>query len=307
MTYTGKRTSANWPIAAAMLPFPDSQDADEYTWRKQLAQVRFEGFTAVDLTDNWVRVGDLSRERLALLKGLLKEYGLAPSAISAIRRSVIDPVGWEDNLEYSHRVIDAAAFLGSEIVSVGLHRPLLGAQAHALWFWTQPGPVDSRDPDNWHRAVTRLRELGEHAVSLGLLLSLEMYEDTLLGTADSAVRLVTDIGMSGVGLNPDLGNLYRLHRPIEDFLVSVEKCMPYANYWHMKSYSRDVNAEGHVTTVPAPMAFGTANYREAIQIAIDAGFDGPMCVENYGGDGLTVSAENMRYIRRMLAVALNEI
>ncbi len=102
-----------------------------------------------------------------------------------------------------------------------------------------------------------------------------MYEDTLLGTADSAVRLVTDIDMSSVGLNPDLGNIYRLHRPIEDFLVSVEKCMPHANYWHMKSYSRDVDAEGHVTTVPAPMAFGTANYRQAIQIATDAGFDGP--------------------------------
>ncbi|WP_136192596.1 sugar phosphate isomerase/epimerase family protein [Actinomyces procaprae] len=307
MTYTCKHTSADWPIAAAMLPFPGSQDADEAVWRKQLAQVRFEGFTAIDLTDNWVRIADLSRERLALLKGLLEEYGLTPVAVSAIRRSVIDPVDWEGNLAYSHRVIDAAAFLGAEIVSVGLHRPLLDAQARALWFWTQPGPVDSHDPDNWRRAVTRLRELGEHVERAGMALSLEMYEDTLLGTADSAVRLVTDIDMSSVGLNPDLGNIYRLHRPIEDFLVSVEKCMPHANYWHMKSYSRDVDAEGHVTTVPAPMAFGTANYRQAIQIATDAGFDGPMCVENYGGDGLTVSAENMRYIRRMLAVALNEI
>ncbi|WP_204519840.1 sugar phosphate isomerase/epimerase family protein [Actinomyces procaprae] len=172
MTYTCKRTSADWPIAAAMLPFPGSQDADEAVWRKQLAQVRFEGFTAIDLTDNWVRIADLSRERLALLKGLLEEYGLTPVAVSAIRRSVIDPVDWEGNLAYSHRVIDAAAFLGAEIVSVGLHRPLLDAQARALWFWTQPGPVDSHDPDNWRRAVTRLRELGEHVERAGMALSL---------------------------------------------------------------------------------------------------------------------------------------
>ena len=54
------------------------------------------------------------------------------------------------------------------------------------------------------------------------------------------------------------------------------------------------------------MAHGSANYRRAIQIAVEAGFEGPFCVEHYGGDGLSVSAENRDYIRRMLAVALGE-
>ena len=56
----------------------------------------------------------------------------------------------------------------------------------------------------------------------------------------------------------------------------------------------------------AQVADGTANYRQAIQIALEAGFDGPVCVEHYGGEGLTVSAENRDYIRRMLTVALGE-
>ncbi len=290
-----------------MLPFKPSQDADAAHWRWQLDQVAFEGFDLIDLTDNWVKIGDLSAQRLEELDATIEAAGLRVLATSAIRCSPIDPERGEENLAYLHRTIDAAHALGIEMVSLGLHRPLLPSQAEALWFWTQPGPVDSRSPENWQLAVDRIRELAEHAAGLDIQLSLEMYEDTLVGTADEAVELVQRIDRPNVGLNPDLGNLFRLHRDIEPFLVSVAKCMPHANYWHVKNYSRDEDADGHVVALPAPMYMGTANYREAIQIAIEAGFTGGFCVEHYGGDGLSVCALNRDYIRRMLAVALNEM
>ncbi|MBB1510601.1 sugar phosphate isomerase/epimerase [Tessaracoccus sp. MC1756] len=299
-------TSTSWPIAAAMLPFPDSQEADPEVWRSQLDQVAREGFTEVDLTDNWLRIGDLDEARLDALRGVLGDVGLNPIGVSAIRRSVIDPEAGEDNLAYSHRVLEAAKAIGTKVVSFGLHRPLTPEQRDAFWFWTAPGPVDATDDETWSMAVARLRELGLHAAELGLEMSLEMYEDTLLGSSESAVRLVKDIDLANVGLNPDLGNLYRLHRPIEDFLTAVERCMPHANYWHVKNYFRSEDAAGNVVSLPAPMAHGSANYRRAIQIAVDAGFHGPFCVEHYGGDGLSVSAENRDYIRRMLAVSLKE-
>lgn len=50
-------SSVRWPIAAAMLPFPNSQEADPETWLGQLAQVAGEGFSEVDLTDTWLRIG----------------------------------------------------------------------------------------------------------------------------------------------------------------------------------------------------------------------------------------------------------
>ncbi len=306
MTHTPTHSSRTWPIAAAMLPFSDSQDATPEVWLGQLAQVAAEGFTDVDLTDNWVRIGDMEESRLSELAGALAATSLRPIAVSAIRRSVIDPEAGEDNLAYSHRVLEAAKRMGCEVVSFGLHRPLTAEQQKAFWFWTAPGPVDSTDDQTWQLAVSRLQELGDHAASLDLQMSLEMYEDTLLGSSTSAVRLVQDIDRDNVGLNPDLGNLYRLHRPIEDFLTAVERCMPHANYWHVKNYFRSEDAAGNVVSLPAPMAYGSANYRRAIQIAVDAGFTGPFCVEHYGGDGLSVSAENSTYIRRMLAVALGE-
>ncbi|MFD1720309.1 sugar phosphate isomerase/epimerase family protein [Amnibacterium endophyticum] len=296
-----------WPIAAAMLPFLATttsgtpvQDAGDEVWDAALAEVADAGFTEVDLTDSWVRPGDLSPQRLEALGRAVKGAGLHAEAISAIRRSVIDPESGDENLAYSHRTIDAAAALGASMVSVGLHRPLLPAQQQALWFWSVDGPHDRDDADTWRLAVTRLRELGEHAKSVGVGLTLEMYEDTLLGTADSAVRLVQDIG-GGVGLNPDLGNMYRLPRVVEPFLEALAKCLPYTNYWHVKNYYRLEGVDSSsFLSAPAPMDSGSMNYRRAVKMALDAGFTGAFCVEHYGGDGLSVMARNRDYIRGLL-------
>jgi len=76
-------TAENWPIAAAMLPFggTDSRggpihDAHPEEWAKHLRLVRKLGFTEFDPTDTWVRVGDLTPERLADFKGVLNDLGL---------------------------------------------------------------------------------------------------------------------------------------------------------------------------------------------------------------------------------------
>lgn len=302
-------SAEGWPIAAAMLPFPSvtssgapvAEASAEY-WAQVLSRVAHEGFTEVDLTDSWLAVADLVPDRLDELRSVLDSLGLTAWALSAIRRSVIDPESGEANLAYSHRAIEAAASLGCSVVSVGLHRPLSPRQKDALWFWTVPGPQDADDRETWNLTVRRLRELSEHARSVGLGLSLEMYEDTLLGTADSAVRLVEDIGHEAVGLNPDLGNLYRMQRAIEPFLESVAKCLPHSNYWHVKSYYRmEDPVAGVVLSVPAPMRSGSMDYRGALAIALDSGYDAAFCVEHYGGDGLSVMAANRDYLRTLLA------
>ncbi|GMM95840.1 sugar phosphate isomerase/epimerase family protein [Microbacterium sp. MTN4-26] len=297
-------TADNWPIAAAALPFPGTlsdgtsvTDADAAVWGGVLEEVADAGFDRIDVTDSWLRLGDLSPERLEAFAGAAKQAGVIPTSISAIRRSVIDKASGAENLTYSHRTLEAAAALGIGTVSFGLHQALTPAQQEQLWFWTVEGHRD--DPEDWDLAVTRLRELGAHARDLGIIMSLEMYEDTFLGTADSSVRLVEAIDMDNVGLNPDIGNLVRLHRPIEPWQELVEKTLPYANFWHVKGYSRDENvAAGRYVAMPSPMAHGLIDYRRAFRYAIEQGFQGVICVENYGGDGLTVCADNRDYLRR---------
>ncbi|PNI08375.1 xylose isomerase [Arthrobacter sp. AFG7.2] len=300
-------TAGNWPIAAAMLPFPGTSargthvnDADSSVWAAALAEVKDSGFANADLTDSWLRPGDLSPDRLAEFRQTAEDVGIGIPAISAIRRSVIEEANWEANLAYSHRTIDAAAELGCEVVSVGLHQAITPEQQKQLWFWTVEGHKDPvGDKETWGNAVARLRELGRHAAEVGVLLSLEMYEDTYLGTADSSVRLVQDIGLPNVGLNPDLGNLIRLHRPVEDWRELVAKTLPFANYWHVKNYFRDEDvARDLYVTMPAPMESGLINYREAFKLALSVGFQGILCTEHYGGDGLSVAASNQDYLRR---------
>ncbi|MFJ4170245.1 sugar phosphate isomerase/epimerase family protein [Paenarthrobacter sp. NPDC089714] len=300
-------TAENWPITAALLQFPGTDasglqvnDADVSVWADVLQEVKDAGFANADLTDSWVRPGDLSKERLAEFKQTADEVGIGVPVISAIRRSVIHETEWAENLAYSHRTIDAAAELGCEVVSFGLHQAITPEQQKQLWFWTVEGYKDPvGDKEAWNNAVSRIRELGEHAAEAGILVSLEMYEDTFLGTGDSSVQLVQDIGLDNVGLNPDLGNLIRLHRPIEDWRELVHKTLPYSNYWHMKNYVRDEDvARDSYITMPAPMESGLINYREAFKFALSVGFQGILCTEHYGGDGLSVTASNQDYLRR---------
>lgn len=306
----------DWPIGAALLQFPGStpdgtavNDASAAHWVAVFREVADAGFGHVDLTDSWLRPGDLPAERLAELGRTIEESGLGVTAVSAVRRSVIDPDpdAAREYLGYLLRTVDAAAALGIPVVSVGLHRALTPAQQAALWFWTEPGATDPvGDSRTWELAVERLRKLGVRAADQGVALSLEMYEDTYLGTGESAVRLVKDIGMpETVGLNPDIGNLVRLHRPVEDWEDLMRATLPHANYWHIKNYHRDFDPHtGAYFTVPAPCESGYINYRRAMEIALDSGFDGPLCVEHYGGDGLSVSAANRDYLRRILATKL---
>jgi sugar phosphate isomerase/epimerase len=300
-------TAETWPITAALLQAPTTtkagvpmQDASAEEWQTVFEDVADAGFRDVDLLDSWVRPGDLSESRLDEMKQAATNAGLGAPVITSIRRSVIDAQNWEANLAYGHRTIDAAAHLDIHTVSFGLHQALTDAQKAQLWFWTVEGHKDpDNDPQVWGDAVARLRELGKHAAEVGVLLSLELYEDTYLGSADSAVRLVEEIGLHNVGINPDVGNLVRLHRPIEDWREAFAKVLPYANYWHVKNYSRDEDvAKGLYVAFPAPLELGIISYREVMREAISLGFQGVICCEHYGGDGLSVSATNERFLRQ---------
>ncbi len=302
----------SWPIGAALLQFPGTladgssvSDAPATVWARTLQEVRMAGFDYVDLTETWVSTGELERDRLLELGRVLKDVDLGISAISASRRSILDhdPERARANTEYSYRLIEAAETLGVGTVCLGLHQQLLPAQQDAVWFWLAPGAADPDDPEVYRHAVDTFRSLGQHAAERGIQLSLEMYEDTYLGTADQCVQMVKDIGLENVGLNPDVGNIIRLHRPVEHWREQYAKMLPHTNYWHIKNYFRDFDpATGAYATSPAPVEAGYISYREVIGQALELGFAGPICVEHYGGDGLSVAARNRDYIREIIRV-----
>ena len=299
----------NWPIAAAMINFPGTlpdgslvQEQSVDQWAASLQQVVDAGFTELDPSDSWLRVADLSPSRLREFQYLLKTLGLTVPAISTTRRSsVIDPVHADEYLAYNHRVIDTAAEIGAKAVSFGLFGLLTEEQQKRLWFWTAEGVKNPDDPATYQKAVSRIRELGKHAAELGLEVSLEMYEDTYIGTADGAVKFINDVDLPTVGINADIGNLVRLHRPVEHWSSMIDKLMPYAKYWHVKNYMRIEDPEKDlIISYPTSLALGIINYRVAVQKAIACGFKSAFLCEHYGGDGLTVCAMNRDYLRTIL-------
>ena len=302
-------TAENWPIAAAMLPFGSTDshggpihDADAEEWARHLRLVRRIGFTEMDPTDTWVRVGDLSPERLAEFKGVLDDVGLTIPAISTSRRSVMDPQHGAEYLDYSHRLLDKAAELGVPLVSFGFFQEMTAEQKKALWFWLVDGWQDDESAEARGRAASLIRELADHAQSNGQQITLEMYEDTYVGTADGAISFLKEVGHDACGLNPDIGNFIRLHRPLEPVQDMLDKLLPYANYWHVKNYLRDEDpTSGQVMTFPVPMDFGLINYRSAISQAVALGFRGAFLCEHYGSDAVTVIGKNRAYIREILA------
>ena len=206
-----------WPIATCLHGFAPVDrdgialhDADPEAWDDMFSQIERAGFTLAELADSHVRPADLSAERRDEFLRLAKSHGIGIPSVHLQRQSVIMPGHEERNLEYAHRTIDAAAEWGMEVFSTGLHQPFSEAQRRALWFWTAQGPQDPVDSEVWQAAVSRLRELGRHAADVGLRMSLELYEDTYLGTADSAVRLVEEIGLDNYR-----GRIGRLHTQVD--------------------------------------------------------------------------------------------
>ncbi|MCR2791871.1 sugar phosphate isomerase/epimerase [Microbacterium sp. zg.Y625] len=303
-------TAENWPIGANMLSFgntaPDGrpmQEASSTVWASQLRQVKQLGVDQVDPTDAWLPLAKLSDDRIEEFRSVLDGEGLTLSSISMTRSSVVDRVNGDENLRDAHRFIDVAPSFGVSVVNVGFMQQLTPAQQDALWFWLADGHHD--DPALRDDAIARVRELGDHAQQAGIEVSLEMYEDTYVGTADDAVSFLADVAHDAVGLNPDLGNIVRLHRDIEPWEDMFEKVLPHSNFWHIKNYSRDFDpATGAYATAPTPLKYGYINYRKVIRRALELGYTGPFCCEHYGSDSLGVIAENVHYIRQVLASAL---
>ncbi|WP_129661759.1 sugar phosphate isomerase/epimerase family protein [Rothia uropygialis] len=304
-------TAETWPIAANMLSFgagaPDGghiKDAPASVWAAQMRQARDLGISQIDPTDAWVPLGRLSENRVAEFRRALDDEGLTIPSISMTRSSVVDRENGEQFLAEAHRLLDLAPSLGASVVNVGFMQALTRQQAEAIWFWLEDGHHD--DPALRDLAIERIRELGDHARALDLEVSLEMYEDTYIGTPETAVAFLDDVAHDAVGLNPDIGNLVRLHRPMPHPNEMYETVLPRSNFWHIKNYTRDFDPQtGAYTSAPMPLKYGYINYRQVIRRALEFGYTGPFCCEHYGSDSLGVIAENIQYIRQVLASALN--
>jgi sugar phosphate isomerase/epimerase len=288
-------------IAGSTLPLPSRSTArlDPPLWASDLAQIAQAGFRHVDLVDTWLSVADLPSEGLSELKQAVAAAELELVGVSVVRRSIIDPTDGEVNMAHTFASLDATVALGATVLSIGFHRPLTSQQRE--WaFWAAPSPRD--DPSRWPLAIDRLRKLATYAESIGVALSLELYENTLLGSGAAAARLVEAVGSAALGINADLANLFRIPRRLaESWLETLQLSLPHMNYWHVKNYRRaETFPDGPFLSWPTALEDGDIDYRTALRLAAAAGYGGPLCVEHYGGDALWNQQRGLLYLTRLL-------
>jgi hypothetical protein len=86
----------------------------------------------------------------------------------------------------------------------------------------------------------------------------------------------------------------------------LDEVLPYANFWHVKNHARDEDpATGQVMTFPAPMEFGSINYRAAINQDLGLDFRGAFLCAHHGSDAITVFGRDRAHVRELLATALD--
>ena len=290
-------------VAGSTLAFPDRMAQPVATWWRDLSRLTNAGFEAVDLVDTWLSPADLTDGQTGELRQMLVKSGLTLVGISTIRRSVIDSEDGEANMAHTMATIETAHHLGAPVVSIGFHRPLTEAQKGDWPFWAVPAQGDAPDDATRALAVDRLRQLCRHAAPLGVELSLELYEGTLITWGKDTAQLVSDVGEVNLGINPDLANIWRQPQPLrESWRQTLEACLPHMNYWHVKNFRRaPVWPSGRVVTFPTPMPDGDIDYWEAFNMVAGAAYSGPICIEHYGGDRLWAQRQALEYVTWLLS------
>jgi sugar phosphate isomerase/epimerase len=288
-------------VAASTLPLsgltPRKGRLDPDEILSGLALVRSCGTSHVDLTDSWLPIASLTERDIATVRDALSRTGLAPVGVSVVRHSILDPTYARENLEHNRSAIALAAVLGAPVVSIGFHEGL-PPRASTVLFWAFETPLSPRrDP------VVPVRDLADEAAAKGIALALELYEGGPLGSGRQAFDLVERINRPNVGINLDVGNLYRSPLSLdESWSDCVATCLPVTNYWHVKNYRRIYqHPTGRmVGSIASMLPDGDIDYRRCLAAARLFGYQGPFIVEQYSGDGIAAQRAGVAYLKDLL-------
>lgn len=284
-------------IAGHNYPHPPFTYVPGPTERRPLLRwIANRGFDGLDVADTWLPFYQLQDEALHELRDEVASYGLAIRSLNPYRCIVTRSPQAERNLEKLSRSVAAAAILGATTVNVTLSLP---------FGESPPGrPLTHADAteEEYEETARKLKPLARQAAQSGTQLSLELHDDGILDSAASCLKLLHLIDEPAVGVNPDVGNLYRMTNPPDNWRDAIRMMAPHTNLWHVKNYKKlhHPSLIGPVSTI-APVEDGDIDYRWALTELVRHGFDGDLSIEAGAGDGLDVIWRAKRYFDEVLS------
>jgi D-psicose/D-tagatose/L-ribulose 3-epimerase len=187
-----------------------------------------------------------------------------------LERTIVTVRGEEDNPISSDPAVRALGVANNKealdnAAAVGA-QSLVGPYHSALGIFSGAGPTE----DEWKWGVDSMRQVAEHAGSVGVMLGVEClnrFETYLLNTHSDAARFVREVN------HPNCRMMYdTFHSNIEEKNIAeaIRSCQDVLTHVHISENDRSTPGTGNV------------NWQENFDTLIEVGYDGWMVVEAFG-------------------------
>jgi len=201
--------------------------------------------------------------------------------------------------------VSFASWMGAGIVNTALVTPPAAPHAPGAGMGESVSQGSSRTSreEDYERTAKVLREVASIAADLGVGISLEVHQHSIVDNSWSALHLLELVDRPNVGVNPDLGNIYWTYNvPEEVCEAAIVALAPHAKYWHCKNLLRiHIPELGHAIFQQVPLPDGDIDYRFALSAMLDASFDGYLAIEGLRlGDQWHGDAKSVSYVRTLM-------
>jgi D-psicose/D-tagatose/L-ribulose 3-epimerase len=187
-----------------------------------------------------------------------------------LERTIVTVRGEEDNPISSDPAVRALGVANNKealdnAAAVGAQN-LVGPYHSALGIFSGAGPTE----DEWKWGVDSMRQVAEHAGSVGVMLGVEClnrFETYLLNTHSDAARFVREVD------HPSCRMMYdTFHSNIEEKNIAeaIRSCQDVLTHVHISENDRSTPGTGNV------------NWQENFDTLMEVGYDGWMVVEAFG-------------------------
>jgi sugar phosphate isomerase/epimerase len=150
--------------------------------------------------------------------------------------------------------------------------------------------------EQWQWISEGFKVLGKLAEELGFKFAFETHMNIIHDTPDSAMRLVSMVDSTAVGINFDYGNLmfFKNTPPLEP---TIDKLKESLYYVHLKNYARTIGGD----LVATALGDGDINNRQFLKSLRKAGYNGPLCIEApRAGDREHYAQQDIAYLKDLL-------
>jgi sugar phosphate isomerase/epimerase len=270
--------------------------------KKTLGWWAAQGVQGITFYDTFPGFYDRSDESWRTIKQAVDEAGLEVAAFNALRKSYFVPELAERDVERTKHCLHVCEILRPSIFDVSANVPFPQQRDDQTMAARTLFRGKYATADAYPLAVTHLKWLAKACAGLSMALSLELHDDGLQDSADNCLRLVRMIDEPNVGVNPDIGNFYRVaYEQEEDWRTQMVKLAPQTNFWEVKNYKRIwVADERRAYSWTAELDEGDIDFREAAVILWQAGFRGWVANEGGNGDHIRSTLRYLEYMRWIL-------